>query len=123
MAGVTSVERRRAEAVVQVLEELLLALAGATVGADLGWLRPLAILAAEIEYSALRSRTLDSLNLANECQEVSDLLCCSSHADVRFASRYFELRSAPGLAALHDCALAACRAVAGTHDVGRPSAA
>ena len=47
-------ERSAAEALVGTLEQMLAALAGTTDDGDVGWLRPLAVLSAEIEYSAVR---------------------------------------------------------------------
>jgi hypothetical protein len=67
-------ERRAAEQLVGALREMLTELAAATDDGDVGWLRPLAVLTAEIEYSALRRPTVDSNNLADECRELSELL-------------------------------------------------
>jgi hypothetical protein len=120
----TSVERRTAEALVGTLEQMLAELVvGAARDGDVGWLRPLAVLSAEIEYSAVRSPEVDSINLADECRELSDLLDSSSRADAEFSSRYSEARGAsPGTAALHDRALSACRIVAACHALVRLAA-
>jgi hypothetical protein len=123
MERTTSVERRTAEALVGTLEQMLAELVDAARDGDVGWLRPLAVLSAEIEYSAVRSAEVDSINLTDECRELSDLLGSFSRADAEFASRYTEARGAsPGIAALHDRALSACRIVAAWHALVRPAA-
>jgi len=116
MERTTSVERRAAEVLVGTLNDMLARLAEDTSGGDVSWLRPLAVLSAEIEYSALRSTSVDSIGLADECRELSYLLACCRRADAEFASRYpFARRASPAVAALHDRALAACRTVAARH--------
>jgi hypothetical protein len=103
-------ERSRAAALVAALEEMLVALKDATVDGDVGWVRPLAVLSAEIEYSALRRSTVDATSLSEECREVRALLAGPSRADADFASRYARARhTSPAVAKWHDRALAACR--------------
>jgi hypothetical protein len=119
MERTMSVERRAAEALVAALEQMLAEIASATFGGDVGWLRPLAVLSAEIEYSALRGHRVDSINLADECREVGDLLAGSSGAG-EFATRYaVAYRASPAIAALRDRALAACRSVTSRHALAR----
>jgi hypothetical protein len=116
MEATTGVERRAAEALVRALEQMLAELAGATGDGDVAWIRPLAVLSAEIEYSAVRSPEVDSITLADECRELSDLLDGSPVRGGEFASRYaIAHRASPAIAALHDRALAACRTVATRH--------
>jgi hypothetical protein len=98
------------------LEQMLGLLVGATRDGDVGWLRPLAVVSAEIEYSALHSDRVDSITVADECHELSDLLGGSRGVLDEFALRYRAACGAsPALAALHDRALAACRALATRH--------
>jgi hypothetical protein len=107
-----SVKRGAAEALVGALEQMLSELAGATDDGDVGWLRPLAVLSAEIEYSTVRSPRLDLINLADACRELSDLLTSAPRADPEFASRYrIARRASATVALLHDRTLAACHAL------------
>jgi hypothetical protein len=123
MEVTTGSERRAAEALVGALEQILAELPGATGDGDVAWIRPLAVLSAEIEYSAVRSREVDSINLADECRELSDLLADPRADGGEFASRYATARRAsPAIADLHDQALAACRAVATRHALVRSAA-
>ena len=124
MEGTTGIERRAAEELVGALEQMLAELAGATGGdGDLAWTRPLAILSAEIEYSAVRTPEVDSINLADECRELRDLLTGSPVGGGEFASRYaIAHRASPAIAALHDRTLAACRTVATRHALVRRAA-
>lgn len=108
MERTTGAERRAAEALVGALKGMLAALATASSG-DIGWLRPLAVLSAEIEYSALRGPTMDAAGLADECLELTALLGGSPQTVSEFASRYPQARRAcPALEMLHDHAIAAC---------------
>jgi hypothetical protein len=112
MGFTSSQERRAAAALVAALEDILAQLQDATPDGDHGWLKPLAVVTAEIEYSALRGTTIDGANLAEECREVSDLLACSPRVDVQFASRYsLARRASPAVADLQRRALAACHLV------------
>jgi len=112
MRDVAAERRRAAAAVVADLEVLLAALAQTEAETDGGWLRPLALLSAEIEYSALRRTDIDAESLAEACRELSDLLACSPRASVRFVARYPIARGrSPSIAALHDRAVAACDAL------------
>lgn len=105
-------QRRAAVALVSALEQMLAALQDATVDGDLGWLRPLAVLSAEIEYSVLRRQTVDAAGFADECREVSELLSGSARADEEFMTRYTRARrGSTAVAKLHARALAACRAL------------
>jgi hypothetical protein len=91
---------------------LLAALAQTEAETDVGWLRPLALLSAEIEYGALRRTDIDAASLADACRELSDLLTCSPLASVRFVARYPAARGRwPSIAALHERAVAACDAL------------
>ena len=112
MQDVKAEKRSTAAALVADLEGLLAALAQTEAEADVGWLRPLALLSAEIEYSALRRTDIDAGSLAEECRELSDLLACSPRASVRFVARYPVARGrSPSIAALHERAIAACDAL------------
>jgi hypothetical protein len=112
MKDITAERRRTAAALVADLEVLLAALAQTGAGTDVGWLRPLALLSAEIEYSALRTTDIDAASLAEACRELSDLLACSPRASVRFVARYPVARGrSPSIAALHERAVAACDAL------------
>jgi len=87
-------ERRSAAAVlVAHLEGMLAALAETAADRDVDWLRPLALLSAEIEYSALRRTDIDAAGLAEECRELRDLLACSPRAAIPFVARYPEASS------------------------------
>ena len=105
-----STERRRAAAqLLDVLEEMLAGLAKGTAARDVEWLRPLAVLSAEIEYSALRR---DGADLAQECRELSDLLAGAPSGKEPFAAHYpVARRESPAVAARHARALAACEAL------------
>jgi len=109
MEGTTGCERCAAEALVGALELLLAELVSSLGDGDVAWIRPLAVLSAEIEYSAVRSPGVDSINLADECRELSHLLA-GSPGDGEFASRYvIAHRASPAIAALHERALTTCR--------------
>jgi hypothetical protein len=115
MERTANVERGPAGLLVGTLEEMLAELAGAASNGDVGWLRPLAVLSVEIEYSALRCATVDSTNLADECRELSALLTDGA-GELEFATRYpLALRMSPAVAALQDRVLAACRRVAASY--------
>jgi hypothetical protein len=119
MDRTTKVERSAAGVLVGALEEMLAELAGCASEGDLAWLRPLAVLSAEIEYSALRGATVDSTNLADECREVTALLTGRA-SEAEFAARYpAALMISPAITALQDRALAACRLVASRHAISR----
>jgi hypothetical protein len=120
MEGTAGCERRAAEALVGTLEQMLTELACSTYDRDLAWIRPLAVLSAEIEYSAVRSPEVDSINLADEVRQLSDLLAGSPRDGGEFAARYARAhRASPTIAALHDKALATCRTVAMRHALVR----
>jgi hypothetical protein len=53
------------------------------IDGDNGWLRPLAILSAEIEYSALRSHRVDPSNVIDACCELHHLLPLPRRGGVR----------------------------------------
>jgi hypothetical protein len=108
MERTTSAERRVAEALVRALEGMLAALATASDG-DNAWLRPLAVLSAEIEYSSLRGPTVDAASLADQCMELTALLGGSAQAASEFATRYTKARRvSPEIETLHDRAITAC---------------
>jgi hypothetical protein len=120
MEGTTGCERRAAEALVGALEQMLAELARSTGDGDVAWIRPLAVLGAEIEYSAVRSPEVDSINLADECRQLSELLAGSRGDDGEFAAKYaIAHRASPAIAALHEKALATCRTVAMCHALVR----
>jgi hypothetical protein len=105
----TPERRRAAAALVADLEGLLAALAQTSAEMDVGWLRPLALLSAEIEYSALRRTDVDAATLGAACRELGELLACSPRACVRFGARYPVARGRwASIAALHERAVAAC---------------
>ena len=109
MGNATVDDRRHAEALVAVLEETAAALAKMAPDGDVGWLRPLAVLTAEIEYSALRRSTVDMTSLADECSELQHLLSSGRDTEDEFASRYRAARRAsPSLARLHHRLQTAC---------------
>jgi hypothetical protein len=113
MERTPGVERAAAEALVGALELLIAELARASNGSDIGWLRPLAVLRAEIEYSVLRGPQIDSITLADECRELSDLLEGSATNRSEFVLRYaIAYRASTAIATLHDRVLAACRRAA-----------
>jgi hypothetical protein len=119
MEGTTGCERRAAEALVGALEQMLAELACSMGDSDVAWIRPLSVLSAEIEYSAVRRQGVDSINLADECRELSDLLAGSPGDGGEFASRYAIAHGAsPAIAALHDRVLATCRTLAARHSRG-----
>ncbi len=110
----TNSEQCAAEALVGALEQMLAELATTTARGDVGWVRPLAVLSAEIEYGALRSPRVDSVGLAQVCCELVDLLVGSPRAGTDFAARYADAhRVSPPIAALHDRVLDVCRAIMG----------
>lgn len=105
-------DRRAAEVLVGTLEKMLAELACSTDDGDVAWIRPLAVLSAEIEYSGVRSPEVDSVNLADECRQLSDLLAGSPGDGGEFTARYvIAHRASPAIAALHDKTLATCRTV------------
>ncbi|MGA3121032.1 MAG: hypothetical protein ABSF69_09715 [Polyangiaceae bacterium] len=111
MKRTSSPERSVAAALVTDLEEMLMELKDALPDGDAGWLRPMAVLSAEIEYSALRGETVDAANLTDELRELSELLSGSARpADRTFTARYrLARRTSPEVARLHERVLAACR--------------
>jgi hypothetical protein len=112
MGNMASERRSAAAVLVAHLEGMLAALAETAADRDVDWLRPLALLSAEIEYSALRRTDIDAAGLAEECRELRDLLACSPRAAIPFVARYPEARRQwPGVAVMHERALAACDAV------------
>jgi hypothetical protein len=120
MEGTTGCERPAAEALVGALEQLLAELACSTGDGDVAWIRPLAVLSVEIEYSSVRSPGVDSINLADGCRALSDLLVGSPGDGGEFAARYAVAhRASPAIPALHDRALATCRTVAVRHALVR----
>jgi len=115
-----SAERYTAGLIVGTLEEMLSKLAAATGNGDVDWLRPLAVLSVEIEYSALRCTTVDQLNLVDECRELSTLLTGGA-SESEFARRYPAVRrSCPAVAELHARILSACCHVAKRCDLALP---
>jgi hypothetical protein len=111
MDGSVGVDRSAAEVLVGALEAMLAELT-ATADGDNGWLRPLAILSAEIEYGALRSPRVDPSNVIDACCELHHLLL-SCRDEGEFASRYARAVNARSvIGTLHERALVACRAVA-----------
>lgn len=99
--------RAAAAALVSALERLLAELSAATEDRD--WLRPLAILAAEIECGVLRQSTFEASDLAAAHREAIGLLCGCDGAAVGFALRYLAARrTSPALDRLHDQAVGAC---------------
>jgi hypothetical protein len=112
MDRTTTAERRAADALVGALEQMLAELAALHGDGDVGWVRPLAVLSAEIEYSALRSSGGHSTGLADVCRELIDMLAFPPTAGGEFASRYVVAhRTSPAIAGLHDRILAACRTI------------
>jgi hypothetical protein len=119
--GCAKLEAVDAEALIGTLAELLRELAGAAEEWGLSWLRPLAVLAAEIEFSSLRQSKLASTVIADECRELAGLLGGSSGIDAEFAARYASLTQASGrVAHLHERALSISRAIAGYATCGGP---
>lgn len=116
MGRTPSAERQLAETLVGTLEQMLAELAQAThatEGDDVAWLRPLAVLSVEIEYSAVRTSEVDSLGLAGACRDLDELLAGFSGDGGEFAARYARAhRAFPAVAMLHARAVAACQEVA-----------
>ena len=113
MAARPNRERQAATVLVAALDEMLDALANATTDRNTDWLRPLAVLSAEIEYTALRGANVDPVNLADECRDVRNLLADSPGAECPFTRRYRQLRrESPKVARLHGRAIAACDVLA-----------
>jgi hypothetical protein len=115
MEPTTRNERCAAEALVGALGRLLAVLAVTSAG-DIEWLRPLAVLSAEIEHGVLRRPTIDVLWLADACHELTVLLAGCPRAASEFALRYPEARrSSPAVATLHERTLAVCCDVTRRH--------
>jgi hypothetical protein len=111
---------RRVEALVLVLDDLLVALASGTNeaaappgSANGGWLRPLALVAVELEYS-VRHRRVYPGDVGAACDAVRGLLDDRS-ADAMFAdfaARYAIARArSAALARMHAAALVECHRV------------
>jgi hypothetical protein len=98
-----------ARALVSALDELVSALAAATPGGDVSWIRPLAVLRTEVEYSALHGAASEVDEIGEECTEIVDLLSTHAHPDEDFSSRYSIARLAsPSLDAAHERAVEVC---------------
>jgi hypothetical protein len=117
--GCARLDEVDAETLIGTLAELLRELAGAADNCGLGWLRPLAVLTAEIEFSSLRKSKIASAAITDECRELAGLLSGSSGMDAEFAARYASLAQASGrVADLHERALSMSRAIAAWQCVG-----
>jgi hypothetical protein len=117
--GCARLDELDAETLVGTLGELLRELAGAADKGSLAWLRPLAVLAAELEFSSLHKSKLASATIADECRELAGLLSGSSGMDAEFAARCASLTQASGrVADLHESALSMSRAMAAVRCTG-----
>jgi two-component system phosphate regulon sensor histidine kinase PhoR len=106
--------RRTAVELVALLDDMVEALKVAT--RQVGWVRPLAAIHAEIEHGVLPRSYVDGMMLAPSCREVLALVGGSRSAE--FSERYASARSAsPGVQALHERTLRLCRRVAAVQDV------
>jgi hypothetical protein len=115
-AGVAAVNM---ETLLETLADLLRELGAAAENGEVGWLRPLAVLTAEIEFSLLRPSKLAAASVADECRELTGLLNGSSGSHAEFGARYASLRRASSrLAELHERALSASQAMAGPRSSG-----
>jgi hypothetical protein len=80
---------------------------------NVGWLRPLAIASAKLEYSVRQWPALHALALAALCDDLTRLLAGSPLTESDFAERYARERArSPSLAALHARVVERCRHVA-----------
>jgi hypothetical protein len=103
MEGTTGSERRPAGAIVGVLEQTPAELAPWTTDGDVAWIGPLAVPSAGVEHSGARRPGVDSINPADECRELRDLLASDPSDDGEFAWRFaIAHRAATTIAAVHD---------------------
>ena len=80
---------------------------------NVGWLRPLAIASAKLEYAVRQWPALRPLALAARCDDLTRLLAGSPLTEGDFAERYARERAlSPSLAALHARVVKRCRHVA-----------
>jgi hypothetical protein len=101
--------RSAAVELVAMLDDLAEALKTATH--QVGWLRPLGAIRAELEYGVLGRSYVDEAMLTHHCREVLDLLAGDQR---EFADRYASARaSSPAVQSLHDRTTAACRRAVG----------
>ena len=111
MNDVIGALRGGSEGLVAVLDEVTIELER-VADRDLGWLRPLLVLRAQIEFTARRAPRLDPAALGEECGELGDLLTHSPAGRDDFSVRYATAHGAsPRLRTLHDEALSLCRAL------------
>jgi hypothetical protein len=95
-----------------VLDELVDTLVGASHG-EVAWLRALAVVSVEVEFSVRHRSHVDANDVAAACQEASDLLTAEPGSEDDFASRYARARTASiWTATLHKRAIVACRDLA-----------
>jgi two-component system phosphate regulon sensor histidine kinase PhoR len=105
--------RRTAAELVALLDDMVEALKVAT--RQVGWVRPLVAIHAEIEHGVLPRSYVDGTMLAPSCREVLALVGGSRRTE--FSERYASARSSsPRVQALHERALSLCRRVAEVHD-------
>jgi hypothetical protein len=96
-----------------VLEEIFAEVERSRRDGDLGWLNPLLVLSAEIEFTSVRATRPDDVALVDRCRELGDLLSAASEGEREFAEGYARAREASlHLRELHRRILMACRFLA-----------
>ncbi len=104
--------RDAAAALLRALDGLNRELAASTPSGGLTWLRTLAVVTAELEFTLLRCPRTDWEAVATECRELHDLLTGAAPSNREFAERYgVARRSSARLSALHDHVIAIGSAV------------
>jgi hypothetical protein len=108
-----------ARALLSLLEELTTDLVRSTADGDFAWLKPLVVLLAEIEFTAMRPGCRDAATLADECRELGELLTSPPSSGDEFPRRYGCARRAlPTLRTIHDGVLVACRVLVSAGESG-----
>lgn len=108
----TDVDDRLITALSSSLRDLTAGLIDASRGADLSWLRPLVILAAEIEVEGFPCGRIDWLVVRDECYELANLLTgAAGHAESFSAPYKQALRDSDSLKDLVKQVLERCRAL------------
>jgi hypothetical protein len=99
-------------ALVSLVDEIVTELERIATESDVGWLQPLLVLQAEIEFTAIRARRADPATLADESEELGALLTRAHGAHPDFAARYANAHGAsPRLRGLHERTVDVCRAL------------
>jgi hypothetical protein len=112
MNTVHAESRTGSAALVSLVDEIVAELERIDAAGDVGWLQPLLVLQAEIEFTAMRARRPDPAALADEFEELGALLTRSHGAHADFTARYASARGAsPRLRGLHERMVNVCRGV------------